>query len=161
MQKRMKCWLLMLIISLATFSHVTLADEVQEVYWEDLVPPDFNELAPQTATNHENKMAQLQPNAPVVDIFNGKLVKIPGFIVPLEGTAELTTEFLLVPFFGACIHVPPPPSNQIVYVKMNEGVPVENLYDAVWVQGIFSTTQYSGDIASAGYSLQGEAVLPY
>ncbi|NVK54332.1 MAG: DUF3299 domain-containing protein [Alteromonadaceae bacterium] len=136
------------------------SQDAQEIYWEDLVPPDFNELAPQS-TSHDNKMAQLQPDAPVVDIYNGKRVKIPGFIVPLEGTAELTTEFLLVPFFGACIHVPPPPSNQIVYVKMNEGVPVENLYDAVWVEGLFSTTQFSNDIASAGYTMQGEAVSAY
>ena len=142
-------------------SGVVNASEVKEVYWEDLVPPDFNELAPQQATDHNNKMAQLQPDAPVVDIYNGERVRVPGFIVPLEGTAELTTEFLLVPFFGACIHVPPPPSNQIVHVKMNEGVPVENLYDAVWVEGIFSTTRYSSDLAAAGYSMQGEAVHPY
>ena len=49
----------------------------------------------------------------------------------------------------------------IVHVKMNEGVPVENLYDAVWVEGIFSTTRYSSDLAAAGYSMQGEAVHPY
>jgi hypothetical protein len=150
-----------LLCCLMLVSGVVNASEVKEVYWEDLVPPDFNELAPQQATDHNNKMAQLQPDAPVVDIYNGERVKVPGFIVPLEGTAELTTECLLVPFFGACIHVPPPPSNQIVHVKMNEGVPVENLYDAVWVEGIFSTTRYSSDLAAAGYSMQGEAVHPY
>ena len=150
-----------LLCCLMLVSGVVNASEVKEVYWEDLVPPDFNELAPQQATDHNNKMAQLQPDAPVVDIYNGERVKVPGFIVPLEGTAELTTEFLLVPFFSACIHVPPPPSNQIVHVKMNEGVPVENLYDAVWVEGIFSTTRYSSDLAAAGYSMQGEAVHPY
>ena len=150
-----------LLCCLMLVAGVVNASEVKEVYWEDLVPPDFNELAPQQATDHNNKMAQLQPDAPVVDIYNGERVKVPGFIVPLEGTAELTTEFLLVPFFGACIHVPPPPSNQIVHVKMNEGVPVENLYDAVWVEGIFSTTRYSSDLAAAGYSMQGEAVHPY
>ena len=150
-----------LLCCLMLVSGVVNASEVKEVYWEDLVPPDFNELAPQQATDHNNKMAQLQPDAPVVDIYNGERVKVPGFIVLLEGTAELTTEFLLVPFFGACIHVPPPPSNQIVHVKMNEGVPVENLYDAVWVEGIFSTTRYSSDLAAAGYSMQGEAVHPY
>ena len=150
-----------LLCCLMLVAGVVNASEVKEVYWEDLVPPDFNELAPQQATDHNNKMAQLQPDAPVVDIYNGERVRVPGFIVPLEGTAELTTEFLLVPFFGACIHVPPPPSNQIVHVKMNEGVPVENLYDAVWVEGIFSTTRYSSDLAAAGYSMQGEAVHPY
>jgi len=150
-----------LLCCLMLVSGMANASAVKEVYWEDLVPPDFNELAPQQATDHNNKMAQLQPDAPVVDIYNGERVRVPGFIVPLEGTAELTTEFLLVPFFGACIHVPPPPSNQIVHVKMNEGVPVENLYDAVWVEGIFSTTRYSSDLAAAGYSMQGEAVHPY
>ena len=148
-----------LLCCLMLVSGVVNASEVKEVYWEDLVPPDFNELAPQQATDHNNKMAQLQPDAPVVDIYNGERVKVPGFIVPLEGTAELTTEFLLVPFFGACIHVPPPPSNQIVHVKMNEGVPVENLYDAVWVEGIFSTTRYSSDLAAAGYSKEERMVI--
>ena len=136
------------------------ASDPIELYWEDLVPPDFNELAPQS-TNHDNKMAQLQPDAPVVTLYNNKRVKLPGFIVPLEGTAELTTEFLLVPFFGACIHVPPPASNQIVYVKMDEGVPVENLYDAVWVEGVFNTVRWEGDIAAAGYSMQGKTVTAY
>ena len=88
-----------LLCCLMLVSGVVNASEVKEVYWEDLVPPDFNELAPQQATDHNNKMAQLQPDAPVVDIYNGERVKVPGFIVPLEGTAELTTEFLLVPFF--------------------------------------------------------------
>ena len=103
-------------------------------------------------------MSQLQPDAPVVDTFDGKRVKIPGFVVPLEGTAELTTEFLLVPYFGACIHVPPPPSNQIVYVKFEEGVRIDNIYDAIWVTGELSTDGWKGDIASVGYRLTGEAV---
>ncbi|HCG90056.1 MAG TPA: DUF3299 domain-containing protein, partial [Alteromonas macleodii] len=84
-------------------------------------------------------------DAPVVDTFDGKRVKIPGFVVPLEGTAELTTEFLLVPYFGACIHVPPPPSNQIVYVKFEEGVRIDNIYDAIWVTGELSTDGWKGD----------------
>ena len=51
----------------------------------------------------------------------GKPVKIPGFTVPLEDFASAATEFLLVPFVGACVHTPPPPPNQLVYVKMDEG----------------------------------------
>ncbi|WP_245953171.1 DUF3299 domain-containing protein [Alteromonas aestuariivivens] len=136
------------------------ASEPEEVYWEDLVPEGFNELtAP--SVSHDNQMTQLQPNAPVVENYDGKYVKIPGFVVPLEGTAELTTEFLLVPYFGACIHVPPPPSNQIVYVKFEQGVPIENLYDAIWVTGVLSTEGWSGDIASVGYRLSGESVAPF
>ena len=103
-----------LVSCLMLFAASAQAQEAPvEVYWEDLVPPGFNELAP-PAVQHNGEMSQIQPDAPVVDTYDGKRVKIPGFVVPLEGTAELTTEFLLVPFFGACIHVPPPPSNQIV-----------------------------------------------
>ncbi len=148
------------IMMVVTFN--ALADEASvkapvEVYWEDLVPEGFNELAP-PSVQHNGEMSQLQPDAPVVDTFDGKRVKIPGFVVPLEGTAELTTEFLLVPYFGACIHVPPPPSNQIVYVKFEEGVRIDNIYDAIWVTGKLSTDGWKGDIASVGYRLTGEAI---
>lgn len=132
-------------------------NEPVEVYWEDLVPEGFNELAP-PAVQHNGEMSQLQPDAPVVETYDKKRVKIPGFVVPLEGDGELTTEFLLVPYFGACIHVPPPPSNQIVYVKFEEGVRIDNIYDAIWVTGTLSTDGWKGDIASVGYRLTGEAV---
>lgn len=149
----------MLLVSVL-FAPITLAQEAKEVYWEDMVPPGFNELdAP--AVSHDGQMTQLQPNAPVVEALNGQLVKIPGFVVPLEGTAELTTEFLLVPYFGACIHVPPPPSNQIVYVTFKDGVAIEDLYDAIWVTGTLSTAGWKGDIASVGYKLEGQAVAPF
>ncbi len=156
----MKTWLSMALVALTLLSVPAWADEAQEVYWEDLVPEGFNQLSP-PPVSHDGEMTQLQPDAPVVEAFNGKRVKIPGFVVPLEGTAELTTEFLLVPFFGACIHVPPPPSNQIVYVKFAEGVPIDNLYDAIWVTGVLSTEGWSGDIATVGYRLTGESVAPF
>lgn len=139
-----------------------VAKEPVEVYWEDLVPAGFNELAPPTSTsNHQSTMAQLQPDAPVVDKYNGEYVKVPGFVVPLEGTDRLTTEFLLVPYFGACIHVPPPASNQIIYVTFEDGVAIEDLYDAVWVTGTLSTEAWKGDIASVGYRMKGEAVAKF
>jgi len=143
-----------------SLSHVALA-EVKEVYWEDLVPEGYAP-APQAQIFHEGStLAQSEPDAPVVDTFDGQEVKIPGFVVPLEGNDESLTEFLLVPYFGACIHVPPPPSNQIVYVKFDKGVPVDDLYDAVWISGKLSTKGWSGDIATVGYSMQGIAVEPY
>ena len=149
----MATWLLVLAGS-------ARASEVPEVYWEDLVPEGFNELdAP--PMSHDGKMTQLQPDAPVVQTYNGQVVKIPGFVVPLEGTAEKTTEFLLVPYFGACIHVPPPPSNQIVHVTFAEGVSIDDLYDAVWVTGTLSTDGWKGEIASVGYQLTGISVAPF
>jgi hypothetical protein len=133
--------------------------ETKELYWEDMMPPDY--IQPDIPISHDGSMMQLNLDAPVVTALNGQKVKIPGFVVPLEGDDKLTTEFLLVPFFGACIHVPPPPPNQIVYVKFSKGVPIDNLYDAVWVTGILSTEGWSGDIATVGYSLTGISVEPF
>ena len=141
------------------FSQLVFADEPLELFWEDMVPPDY--LVPDTPLNHDGSMTQMGLDAPVVENLNGKLVKIPGFVVPLEGDNETTSEFLLVPYFGACIHVPPPPANQIVYVKFSESVPIDNLYDAVWVTGTLTTKGWEGDLATVGYSLEGISVTPY
>jgi hypothetical protein len=144
---------------LILFSQITLAKEPLELFWEDMVPLDYQ--APDTPLSHEGNMLQMGLDAPIVKGLNGKLVKIPGFVVPLEGDNETTTEFLLVPYFGACIHVPPPPANQIVYVKFSEAVPIDNLYDAVWVTGTLTTERWEGDLATVGYSLLGTNVSPY
>lgn len=145
------------LLLIMTSASVSANKEPIEVYWEDLVPEGFNELAP-PAVQHNGEMSQLQPDAPVVETYHAKRVKIPGFVVPLEGDSERMTEFLLVPYFGACIHVPPPPSNQIVYVKFEKGVRIDNIYDAIWVTGTLSTDGWKGDIASVGYRLTGEAI---
>ena len=148
-----------LALSIAVFSAVSWAAP-KELYWEDLAPKDFVVPdAPQL--DHNKSMAQQSPNAPIIAELNGKEVKIPGFVVPLEGDDENLTEFLLVPYFGACIHVPPPPSNKIVYVKFEKGIPVDSLYDAVWVHGVLSTEGWQGDIASVGYSMKGMGVTPF
>ncbi|MGS2721987.1 DUF3299 domain-containing protein [Paraglaciecola aestuariivivens] len=130
-----------------------------ELFWEDMVPKDYQ--IPDAPLNHDGSMTQMGLDAPVVNSLNGKLVKIPGFVVPLEGDNQTTSEFLLVPYFGACIHVPPPPANQIVHVKFSSPVPIDNLNDAVWVTGKLSTQGWKGDIATVGYSLTGIKVSPY
>lgn len=138
----------------ATLLSFSAISETLELYWEDMAPKDY--VMPDTPmVDHNNPMAQMNPTAPVIKALNGKKVKIPGFVVPLEGDEQTLTEFLLVPYFGACVHVPPPPSNQIVYVKFEKGVPVDSLYDAVWVHGTLSTEGWKGEIASVGYRLAG------
>jgi hypothetical protein len=146
-------------VILILFSQVILAKEPVELFWEDMVPPDYQ--TPDTPLSHDGSMMQMGLDAPVVQSLDGKRVKIPGFVVPLEGDNETTSEFLLVPYFGACIHVPPPPANQIVYVKFSKAVPIDNLYDAVWVTGILTTKGWEGDLATVGYSLAGISVSPY
>jgi len=74
----------------------------------------------------------------------GKSVRIPGFAVPLEGDDgfEYVKEFLLVPTFGACIHVPPPPPNQVIHVILDKSVHFEKLLYAVWITGIIEIGEY-------------------
>lgn len=82
----------------------------------------------------------------------------------LEDDGKTVSEFLLVPYFGACIHVPPPPSNQIVLVRTG-GKPVRanQLWDMVWVTGQLKTERAKNDVASASYILEAtqvEAIKP-
>jgi hypothetical protein len=113
----------------------------------------------------EKIMAELREawdKAPVVQALDGRRVKIPGFVVPLEGDGVKLSEFLLVPYYGACIHVPPPPNNQVVYVKVPEAdAKIRRAFDTVWVIGTLSAKPFSSDLAEAGYQMQAEQVLPY
>lgn len=96
--------------------------------------------------------------APVVADLNGQRVRIGGYVVPLDFDATRVKEFLLVPFVGACIHVPPPPANQIIYVKSAKGFEVQGLFDPVWVTGTLKVSQTFTGLAEAGYTIDAEKV---
>ncbi len=96
--------------------------------------------------------------APVVAELNGKRVRIGGYVVPLDFDATKVTEFLLVPFVGACIHVPPPPANQIIYVKSAAGVTLKGEFDPVYVTGTLTTEGQFTGLAETGYSIAADAV---
>jgi hypothetical protein len=105
---------------------------------------------------------RLQPGAggapSVVTELDGKRVRIGGYVVPLDFEATTIKEFLLVPFVGACIHVPPPPPNQIIYVKAAKGFDVAGSFDPVYVTGTLKVaSQYTG-LAETGYTIDAEAV---
>jgi hypothetical protein len=144
---------------------LSAAEKAKELYWEDLIPKGYQASPVQNQSSHDETTAAnwVQPdlNAPVVAELNGKTVSLPGFVVPLEGTEEVITEFLLVPYFGACIHVPPPPPNQIVHVTFKDGVPIESLYDAIVVTGVMSTQGWEGELAKVGYRIKGVGVAPF
>src|ERR671920_2335169 len=89
---------------------------------------------------------------------DGTDVKLPGYIVPLDLGAEGVTSFLLVPFVGACIHVPPPPPNQIIYVKAAEGFEVSGQFDPVYVTGTLKTARQFTGLAATGYTMEAEQV---
>jgi hypothetical protein len=107
----------------------------------------------------------------VVEELNNKRVRMPGYLLPLELDGTRVTEFFLVPYVGACIHVPPPPPNQIVHVKLDANVSYQSkkLFEPVWVTGMISTlatvkelylVDGSADIQT-GYSMKANRVEPY
>lgn len=93
---------------------------------------------------------------------DGVLVRIPGFMVPLEDTETRVTEFLLVPYFGACIHTPPPPPNQMAHVLMERNQTVNvNLWDPIWIIGELSIESVESPYGMVGFQVTGERILPY
>lgn len=105
----------------------------------------------------------------VVNDLHGQQVRMPGYALPLEYSGKKITEFLLVPWVGACIHTPPPPPNQIVFVKLKEGFRVDGRFSPVWVTGevtvgIATKNLYLVDGSSdipIGYSMSATLVEPY
>jgi len=156
----------------------------RELKWAELVPPmaltpvkpktffsgaakagdDMEPPPPPLAEGKFMSVKRRQPGGDgpprVVEALNGERVKIGGYVVPLDFEATEVKEFLLVPFVGACIHVPPPPANQIVYVKAERSFEIGGLFDPVSVTGTISTTSASTGLADAGYSLVAEQVEP-
>ena len=154
----------LMLLSAVLISFASIANPPKEIFWEDLIPEGHVQIDTQAQANHEgSEQNWVQPDldAPVVKELDGKSVSLPGFVVPLEGDSEVITEFLLVPYFGACIHVPPPPPNQIVHVTIKGGVPIESLYDAIVVTGVITTETWSGDIAQVGYKIKAIGVAPF
>jgi hypothetical protein len=101
---------------------------------------------------------------------NGTNIRLPGYLLPLEFKEKKVTEFLLVPWVGACIHTPPPPPNQIVHVKLEEGFDLgDDIFTPVWVNGVMKTEKTNPELSfvdgkqniDVTYVMQAEDVKPY
>jgi len=138
----------------------------RQLAWRELVPADaprFNPGSIDHGLGEDGPAAsQPWPDAPTVAALDGQEVRLPGYVVPLMVTEEgEVTEFLLVPYYGACIHVPPPPGNQIVYVKGSHDLWLSKLHLPYWVEGRLGVGIQRSEVAVAGYWLQAQRVLPY
>lgn len=91
-----------------------------------------------------------------LEMVHGKPVKIPGFVVPLDDDIQGASEFLLVPSPQACIHVPPPPANQMILVRMAKGTPPRRDWGPVWVKGKLLITESETQFGKIAYKLIGE-----
>ena len=98
----------------------------------------------------------------VVESLDGVKVRMPGYIVPLDFSAKSEHgEFLLVPYFGACLHTPPPPPNQIVFVKANPAARIPSIDEPVWLEGTLSTGKFTSDLGNSAYELDLSKLEPY
>jgi hypothetical protein len=167
MSSQPRSLLIALLASAAAFAAEPTARTLE---WTDLIPEsargEFSSAPPSAAHDYlgESGPAALQQsvNAPVNTELDGKLVKIPGFIVPLDVAKDGTvSEFFLVPYFGACIHVPPPPPNQIVYVTSQKGIALDSIYEAYWITGTMKMQNKSTRLGAAAYSLAADKVEIY
>jgi hypothetical protein len=148
----------------------------RDTRWPELLPEDWNPYRQvrklregmESMTDNDPRAIEMLKNlretwnnAPINAAMDGADVRIPGYVVPLEESKGGIKEFLLVPYFGACIHTPPPPSNQIIHVLADR--PIEGLHamDTVWISGTLKADRSDSVMGASSYRMQAARVTPY
>lgn len=149
---------------------------IRRIGWEDLMPEGEEE---RLAQMYQAQMAMLYSMGGVAEgspadvavqigTFNtvkeldGQKIRIPGYTVPFDfGVDAEIREFLLVPYFGACIHAPPPPPNQTIFVMTDEPIKVRDLAQAVWIDGTIHTQTQESELADAAYTIRMTGIETY
>ena len=172
-----KAWLLVVLLaSLLAIGTARAADDgiYKEVQWEMLIPQgwdpakQFKSLDLSILKDEDPKamdalqaMKNAWDNAPAEPSMNGRNIRLPGFMIPLDKTGESVRSFLLVPYFGACIHSPPPPANQMVLVLLAKPVRGFRTMDAVWVNGTIEVDRSDSPWGKTAYVLKALKVVAY
>jgi len=148
----------------------------RETGWEELMPEGEEERLAQL---YQQQMAMLYSGGPIaegsaadamiqigtfntVKELNETKIRIPGYTVPFEyGANAEISEFLLVPYYGACLHAPPPPPNQTVFAMTDEPIKLRDLAQAVWIEGTMYTQTQESELADAAYTIRVENVYAY
>lgn len=146
----------------------------KEKTWDDLMPKNWDPMAPLKGLKLDHlkdgdpraiealeKIRAAWNDAPIEPALDGQRIRIPGFVIPLERAGNKVSEFLLVPYFGACIHTPPPPSNQIIHVRTSKPLANMRTMDTMWVSGVMHAGKVDTEMGQAGYQLKAEWVTPY
>ena len=142
------------------------AEDFIDLDWDDLLPKDqvasHTELRQLFFHDEQEPLTTQQPASTGVRTdWNGQVVRLPGFIVPIEYSGSAVSAFILVPFVGACVHVPPPPANQLVLVTAPTPFESKGLFEAVNVTGMFGVSSVSTQIAEIGYALSADKIEPF
>ena len=151
--------------ALTFLPRIARAKDYIDLDWSDLLPEDQVAIPPllQDLIDHEqtNPMSQQPRSMGVRSDWNGQTVRIPGFIVPIDYSGAGLTAFILVPFVGACVHVPPPPANQLVFVTTETAYESAGLYEPVDVIGTFGAASMTTELAQVAYALSADRIIPY
>lgn len=141
------------------------SDAPRTISWGDLVPEGVETATPPAdnmPTVHDQPGKQTGSAEAVMEL-DGEFIRMPGFMLPLDYTEEgKVRSFLLVPYYGACIHVPPPPPNQIVFVDTSANpVASKSLWEPVWVTGTMEVKMNVNGLGDAAYTLTLSELAPY
>lgn len=157
---------LALMAAAAALPGRAVASGFREITWEDLIPPGvpYGEIVGLGQIDEANDTwnPEYDANGKKVNTqLNGKAVKLPGFMIPFDVTSAGVTTFMLVPYVGACIHTPPPPPNQLVFVTTARPWPGDRMWDPVWVYGRLSAQPLTTQIADVGYRMTAQKIEVY
>jgi uncharacterized protein len=139
---------------------------VERISWEDLMPSGWDrsgvfggQQLGQLADGDPRavllalKMRKAWDEAPANEAFAGRAVRLVGFIAPTERSGTDIVQFLLVPFFGSCIHTPPPPANQIIRVTPRRSLPDRMTHAPVWLEGVLTLERSRTHLGVAAYAM--------
>ena len=180
----MMCFLFLSCAAQASETGFKLGDRLQqgtvkpaanfrEINWDDLAPEDWDPLAgikideiakledgDPRAGKLLTQMLDAWKNAPVVPALNKQRVRLAGFVGSLDPKPGQLREFLLVPYFGACIHSPPPPANQAIHVVMDKPF-AGQMMEPFWISGELSIARSDSPFGSAAYRMRGMQAQRY
>ena len=183
---RLLCATVLMLVQLLFSLTVNAQSQYIDTEWTELIPaddleillnpPDFLlDIEDRAENDNMNTLNEISPNdiatkkyqqalesTRIVEGFNGRSIRIPGFIVPIEvDDNQKVTQFFIVPYFGACLHMPPPPPNQIIFVNYSTGIELASLYDAFWFEGVLTIDTTDSHLGKSAYSMRLNKVYPY
>ena len=157
---------LMLLSGALATPKTALAATPREITWDDLLPAGvpYSEIIGEGELDEVNDTWNpiYDENATKLnESLDGSYIKMPGFIIPFDIGVKGVTEFMLVPYTGACIHMPPPPANQLVMVNAKIPWPSDDLWNPVWVIGMMRMQLQSTDLGQTGYAIVADQMEVY
>ena len=162
--------------ALSSMAIPAIGSAYKEVEWDELMPEGWRKkvILELTRMRRYGSLTDGDPRAdeayarlkktwdaaPPTKTYIGKPIRIAGYVVPLDAERMQSSDFLLVPYFGACVHSPPPPANQIILIKPPKGSRFRTM-DAIWVEGILTEGKTSSEVGTSTYVLTADKITLY